>query len=164
MNKFIFSGFISSDIKSDDIKLKSGESMKKVSFNIACQRKTKDKSADFPRVTALGKNAENIERFFTRGQGIEVTGHVQTGSYEGKNGKVYTTDHIIDEFEFAKVRKSDEESTPVSGSYSSDNTNNDTHTESTENPQSNEQPSAPDDNFMNIPDDLDSEIGELPFR
>ena len=164
MNKFIFSGFISSDIKSDDINLKSGDTMRKCSFNIACQRKSKDKSADFPRVTALGKNAENIEKFFTRGQGIEVTGHVQTGSYEGKNGKVYTTDHIIDEFEFAKVRKSDEESTPVSGSYSTDTINNDTHTESTDSPQSNEQPSAPDDSFMNIPDDLDSEIGELPFR
>lgn len=151
MNKFIFSGFISSDIKSDDIKLKSGESMKKVSFNIACQRKTKDKSADFPRVTALGKNAENIEKFFTRGQGIEVTGHVQTGSYEGKNGKVYTTDHIIDEFEFAKVRKSDEESTPVSNTGYEASANDDTHTEP--------QP-APDDGFMDIPEDL----GELPFR
>lgn len=155
MNKFIFSGFISSDIKVDDIKLKSGESMKKASFNIACQRKSKDKSADFPRVTALGKNAENIEKFFTRGQGIEVTGHVQTGSYEGKNGKVYTTDHVIDEFEFAKVRKADEESTPVTH----DNTiptHNDTHTNDPEVAQGTEE------GFMSIPDDV--ALSDLPFR
>jgi len=154
MNKFIFSGFISTEIKIDDIKLKSGESMKKVSFNIACQRKSKDKSADFPRVTALGKNAENIEKFFTRGQGIEVTGHVQTGSYEGKNGKVYTTDHIIDEFEFAKVRKADEESTPVTTENTS-STQNNTHTDP-------EETQGTDEGFMDIPDDV--ALSDLPFR
>ena len=155
MNKFIFSGYISSDIKGEDINLKSGDTMRKCSFNIACQRKSKDKSADFPRVTALGKNAVNIEKFFTRGQGIEVTGHVQTGSYEGKNGKVYTTDHIIDEFEFAKVRKSDEESTPVNEVSTTNEQPQDTHTESSE------PPSAPDDSFMNIPGDDD--MPDLPF-
>ena len=147
MNKFIFSGFISSDIKGDDVKLKSGETMRKCSFNIACQRKTKDKSADFPRVTALGKNAENIEKFFSKGQGIEVSGHVQTGSYEGKNGKVYTTDFMIDEFEFAKTRKSDEQNFEAPGEQSQSESNDG-------------RPSAPDE-FMDIPDGVDD---ELPFR
>lgn len=147
MNKFIFSGFISSDIKGDDVKLKSGETMRKCSFNIACQRKTKDKSADFPRVTALGKNAENIEKFFSKGQGIEVSGHVQTGSFEGKNGKVYTTDFIIDEFEFAKTRKSDEQNYVAPGEQSQSESNDG-------------RPSAPDE-FMDIPSE---DIESLPFR
>lgn len=144
MNKLIFSGFISTDIKSETITLKSGETMKKCSFNIACQRKSKDKTADFPRVIALGKNAENIEKFFSRGQGIEVVGHVQTGSYEGKNGKVYTTDLIVDDFEFAKARKSDE----TASSNSNNSTNDDP-------------PSSPDAGFVNVPDGIEE---DLPFR
>lgn len=164
MNKGTLIGFISSDIKSETINLKNGETMLKVGFNIACNRKTKDKTADFPRVIAFGKTAEVIEKYLGKGRGVIVQFHVQTSSYTNKEGKkIYQTDLVCDEVEFPPVRR-DEESTPVSESYSTDTINNDTHIESTDSPQSNEQPSAPDDSFMNIPDDLDSEIGELPFR
>lgn len=148
MNKFIFSGFISTDIKGDDIKTKNGETMRKCSFNIACQRKTKDKSADFPRVTAIGKNAELIEQFFSKGRGIEVTGHVQTGSYEGKNGKVYTTDHIIDEFEFPKVTRAEEQIS-----------NNSDVAENVQETSNEPQPSP--NNFVEVPDDV---LNDLPFK
>ena len=168
MNKCIFSGFISSDIKSDNINLKNGEVMRKCSFNIACSRKSREKTADFPRVIALGRNAENIEKFFSRGQGIEVICHVQTGSYEGKNGRVYTTDLIVDEFEFAKSRKSDEESTPVNNSYGAENQSNDTHTggatfgEMVAN--QNEPPKQQEEEFINIPENIsDDELDDLPF-
>lgn len=150
MNKGTLIGFISSDIKSETLNLKSGETMKKVGFNIACNRKSKDKSADFPRVVAFGKTADVIEQYLGKGRGVIVQFHVQTSKYTNKEGKtIYQTDLVCDEIEFPPVRK-DEESTPVADSNGNMSPNNDTHSQS-----------APDDSFMNIPDDIED---SLPFR
>ena len=60
-----------------------------------------NKGADFPNCVAFGKNAENIEKFSGKGLRVQVTGHLQTGSFEDKDGKkVYTTDVIADRVEF----------------------------------------------------------------
>ena len=60
-----------------------------------------DAGADFIRVTAFGKQAENIERFLKKGSKVGVEGRIQTGSYENKEGqKVYTTDVIANRVEF----------------------------------------------------------------
>ena len=40
-----------------------------------------------------------------KGSKCIVRGRIQTGSYEGKNGKVYTTDVIADEVEFLSSKK-----------------------------------------------------------
>lgn len=150
MNKGTLIGFISSDIKSETLNLKNGETMKKVGFNIACNRKSKDKSADFPRVVAFGKTAEVIEKYLGKGRGVIVQFHVQTSSYTNKEGKkIYQTDLVCDEIEFPPVRR-DEESTPVEQTTDT-SAQDDTHT-----PQS-----APNDSFMDIPDDIEN---ELPFR
>jgi single-strand DNA-binding protein len=70
-------------------------------FTIAVDRHSKDKGADFVRVTAFGNRAENICRYMRKGRQIAVEGRIQTGSYTGKDGKtVYTTDVIIDNDEF----------------------------------------------------------------
>ena len=151
MNKGTLIGFISSDIKSETLNLKNGETMKKVGFNIACNRKSKDKSADFPRVVAFGKTAEVIEKYLGKGRGVIVQFHVQTSSYTNKEGKkIYQTDLVCDEIEFPPVRR-DEESIPVNNTSDNTSSNNDTYT----------QQSAPNDGFMDIPDDI---TDSLPFR
>ena len=64
-------------------------------------RQTKDKGADFIRVTAFGRRAESICRYMDKGRLIAVQGRIQTGSYKDREGKtVYTTDVIIDHDEF----------------------------------------------------------------
>jgi single-strand DNA-binding protein len=69
-------------------------------FTIAVDR-GKDKGADFIRVTAFDRQAENICRYMDKGRMIAVEGRIQTGSYKGKDGKtVYTTDVIVDRSEF----------------------------------------------------------------
>lgn len=144
MNKGTLGGFISSDIKESDVNCKDGTTMKKAKFSIACQRKGKNAGADFIFVTALGKNAENIIRFFSKGKGIIVDYHIQTGSYKDKDGKtIYTEDKIVDSFEFPYLRKSDEQNAEPQ--------------EETQN----EQPSAPDNSFMDVPDDI---LDDLPFK
>lgn len=149
MNNWNGSGFISSDIGMKEITTKNGETMKMARFSIACQRKGKNAGADFINCVAYGKNAEFAEKWMKKGSGVEIRGHIQTGSYEGKNGKVYTTDIVCDEFEFPKAKKGE--------TYAGNN-------DSQEQPQQNTQPvgsSAPDDGFMSIPDDITQ---DLPFR
>ena len=69
---------------------------KVTSFTIALDRDSKDAGSDFPRVVAFGKTAEIIQKYFTTGRLVSVEGRIQTGSYEGKNGTVYTTDVVAD--------------------------------------------------------------------
>lgn len=70
-------------------------------FTIAVDRQTKDGGADFIRVTAFGRQAENICRYMDKGRMIAVDGRINTGSYKGRDGKtVYTTDVVIDHSEF----------------------------------------------------------------
>lgn len=60
-----------------------------------------NRGADFPNCVAFGKTAENLERYSGKGLRVQVTGHLQTGSYDDKDGKkVYTTDVIADRIEF----------------------------------------------------------------
>lgn len=71
---------------------------KKAEFNLALDRV--GEGADFPRIIAWEKRADFVEKYCHKGQEFLVEGHIQTGSYEGKNGKVYTTDIIADHIEF----------------------------------------------------------------
>lgn len=69
-------------------------------FTIAVNRQSKDKGADFIRVTAFGRLAENICRYLDKGREIAVQGKIQTGSYEKDGRTVYTQDIILDNGEF----------------------------------------------------------------
>lgn len=148
MNKGILGGFISSDIKSSDVNCKDGTTMKKAKFSIACQRKGKNAGADFIQVTALGKNADNIIKFFGKGRGITVEYHIQTGSYKDKEGKtIYTEDKVVDSFEFPYLRKADEQNTEQPQEQQKENNYT--------------SPTASNEDFLNIPDDIED---ELPFK
>lgn len=70
-------------------------------FTIAVDRQSKDKGADFIRVTAFGRRAETICRYMDKGRQIAIQGRIQTGSYKDNDGKtIYTQDIIIDNDEF----------------------------------------------------------------
>ena len=50
-------------------------------FTLAVDRPfSKDKQADFPRITVFGKPAENCERFLKKGKLVGIEGRIQTGS------------------------------------------------------------------------------------
>ena len=69
-------------------------------FTIAVDRNGKDKGADFIRVTAFDRQAENICRYMDKGRQIAVQGRLQTGSYEKDGKTIYTQDIILDRSEF----------------------------------------------------------------
>jgi single-strand DNA-binding protein len=79
-------------------------------FTIAVDRAfSKEKQADFIRITVFGKQAENCERFLAKGRNVGIQGRIQTGSYKDKEGKtVYTTDVVADRVEFLEWSEQEE--------------------------------------------------------
>ena len=73
-------------------------------FSVAISRgKDKDgndKGTDFPNVVVFGRQAENCERYLSKGKLVGIEGRLQTGSYEKDGRKVYTTDVIANRVEF----------------------------------------------------------------
>ena len=66
-----------------------------------------EQEADFIPCVAFGKTGEWAEKYVKKGTKLAVSGRIQTGSYTNKDGvKVYTTDVVIEEQEFAESKKS----------------------------------------------------------
>ena len=83
-------------------------------FTLAVNRTFKKEGqpdADFINIVAFGKTAEFCSKYFTKGQQVCVCGKLQTGSYDDKDGKkVYTTDVIAEEVDFAGSKQDKQES------------------------------------------------------
>lgn len=62
-------------------------------------------TADFISCMAWGKTAENVGNYFRKGNRIAITGHIQTGSYEKDGQRIYTTDVVVDSFDFVESNK-----------------------------------------------------------
>lgn len=88
-----------------DVEVKQSQGGKSVArFTVAAQRKYKNTEgkydSDFIPCVCFDKSADFVSKYFKKGDMIGITGHMQSGSYEGKNGKVYTLDCYVDEVEF----------------------------------------------------------------
>lgn len=108
MNKVILMGRLTRD---PEVRYSAGENQQAVArYTIAVDRRFKrdgDPAADFIGCVAFGKQAEFAEKYLHQGTKIAVTGRIQTGSYTNREGqKVYTTDVVIEEQEFAESKKS----------------------------------------------------------
>ena len=142
MNKVILMGRLTRD---PEVRRTAGENANAVaSYTLAVDRKYKrdgdEQTADFIRCVAFGRSAEFVEQYLHKGTKMVVEGRIQTGSYTNADGvKVYTTDVIIENQEFAESKKASE----GQGQGSNREFN---------------RPVA--DGFMNIPD---SSMDELPF-
>ena len=87
----------------------SDNSMAIARVNGAVDRRIKrqgEPDADFITLIAFGKTAEFLEKYCHKGIKLIVETHVQCGSYTNKEGqKVYTTEFVIDNVEFAESKK-----------------------------------------------------------
>ena len=150
MNKVILMGRLTRD---PEVRYSQGDnSMAIARYTLAVDRRFRrnndgEQTADFIGCVAFGRSAEFAEKYFRQGLKVIVTGRIQTGSYTNKDGvKVYTTEVIVEEQEFAESRA-----------------------EAEANRASFQRQSAPSpapsadagDGFMNIPDGIDE---ELPFN
>lgn len=107
MNKVILLGRLTRDPDVRYSQTQSGENMCIARYTLAVDRRGKDAGADFISCVALGKNGEFAEKYLKQGTKIAVTGRLQTGSYTNKDGqKVYTTDVVVEEHDFAESKGS----------------------------------------------------------
>lgn len=66
-----------------------------------------EKETDFIQCQVWRKPAENVANFLKKGSLAGVEGRIQTGSYEGTDGKrVYTTEVVADSVQFLEPRNS----------------------------------------------------------
>ena len=85
-------------------------------YTLAVTRKFKKDEADFISCVSFGNLAEIIQKYVSKGDQICVAGRIQTGSYTNREGqKVYTTDVVAEDQEFAESKKTDGGQPPVSG-------------------------------------------------
>lgn len=95
-------------------------------FRVAVNRPFKnegEQQADFISCVAWRKQAENLANFMKKGSLIGLEGRIQTGSYEGQEGKrVYTTDVVADSIQFLEPRNSTGSSHGMTDYQSSTNT------------------------------------------
>ena len=100
MNSVNLIGRLTADPAVRTIQKKGQEDLTVANFSLAVDRS--DEGADFIRCVAFGRAAEFVETWFKKGQRVGVTGRIQTGSYDDKDGKkVYTTDVIVEHMDFA---------------------------------------------------------------
>ena len=79
-----------------DIKLEYSQSGTAYLRNgIALNRKGKDDTTDFFNVSAFGKTAEFIDKYFSKGSKVAISGHLQSDSYTTKDGEKRTSVAII---------------------------------------------------------------------
>ena len=143
MNKVILMGRLTRD---PEVRYSAGDNAMAVArFSLAVDRRRRanggdEQTADFINCVSFGKTAEFAEKYLRKGTKLLVTGRIQTGSYTNKDGvKVYTTDVVVEEQEFAESKASSD-----NGGFS----------------QSAPMPQSAGDGFMNVPDGIDE---ELPF-
>lgn len=117
-----------------DVRYSQGENPVAVArYTLAVERRFKkegeEQTADFLSCVAFGKSAEFAEKYFHQGMRVLISGRIQTGSYTNKEGrKIYTTDIVIEEQNFADAKRESPEA--LTGS----------------------------DGFINIPDGIDDEL------
>ena len=64
-------------------------------------REGEERGADFINIVAFSNRAETMSKYLTKGSQIAIDGRIQTGSYDGADGKkVYTTDVVVENFQF----------------------------------------------------------------
>ena len=122
MNKVILMGRLTRD---PDIRYSQGENAMAIArYTLAVDRRgrkdgSSDQTADFISCVSFGKIAEFAERYLHQGTKIVAEGRIQTGSYTNKDGqKVYTTDVVVENCEFAESKNSASDA----GNYSSSRT------------------------------------------
>lgn len=139
MNKVILMGRLTRD---PEVRYTQGDNAMAIArYSLAVDRRFKrdgEPDADFINCVAFGKSGEFAEKYLKKGTKVAVVGRIQTGSYTNKDGqKVYTTDVVVEEQEFAESKNSG----------SSDNNQS--------------APANKNTDFMSIPDGIDE---ELPFN
>lgn len=100
MNVWTGVGYIGRDIEVRTTTTDMQVARFSIGINRGKDRDGQDKGTDWINCVAFGRTAENIGKYFSKGSQIAVTGHIQTGKYDKDGETHYTTDIIVDRFDF----------------------------------------------------------------
>ena len=156
MNRVILMGRLTRD---PELRYSQGErAMAIARYTLAVDRRGRrsqdgnEQTADFINCVAFDRQGEFAEKYFRQGMRVLVSGRIQTGSYVNRDGqKVYTTDIIVDDQEFADSKGAAADMSGYRGGY-----------QQPAQPQQPAPSSTIGDGFMNIPDGVEDE--GLPFN
>ena len=154
MNKVVIMGRLTRD---PQVRYAQGENSTCVArYTLAVDRRFRrdgdQQTADFISCVAFGKSGEFAEKYFHKGTKIVVEGRIQTGSYTNKDGvKVYTTDVVVENQEFAESKKAADGNAASSDASAQPAAQQSADSQITEDA----------DGFMQMPDGIDE---ELPFQ
>lgn len=155
MNKVILMGRPTRD---PEVRWTQGQDQKCIArYTLAVDRRGRrdqnnGPTADFISCVAFGKAAEFAEKYIQQGKRILIAGRLQTGSYTNRDGvKVYTTDVVVEEQEFADGKAGGADQSRQAGSAAGGNAAGRQQDDRYE-----------QEGFMNVPDGVDDE--GLPFN
>ena len=144
MNKVILMGRLT---RNPDVRYTTGENAMAIArYSLAVDRRGKKsedgQSADFINCVAFGRQGEFAEKYLRKGMKMVIVGRIQTGSYISREGqKIFTTDIVVEEQEFAESKKASQGKEEVKHDHV-------------------QKPYTDMDGFMEIPDGIEE---ELPF-
>lgn len=139
-----------------------------IAVNRTFQNQQGEREADFINCVAWRKQAESLANFMKKGSLIGLEGRIQTGSYEGQNGKVYTTDVVADSIQFLEPRSNGTGSSQGTSNHESSTNTGGQHQGSSQGQYggNNNQPSytsADEDPFTNSKGPIEVNEDDLPF-
>lgn len=106
MNLIILCGNLTNDPEASQTS--GGREVSK--FSIAVNREYEDsdgnRGVDYFNCTAFGKQAENINKYFTKGRKILIRGHVKIDDVERDGNRRRFFNIIVDKFEFVQSKGS----------------------------------------------------------
>lgn len=123
MNKVILMGRLTRD---PEVRYSQGDNATAIArFTLAVDRRIKrdnEASVDYINCVSFGRSAEFAEKYFHKGTKIAIVGRIQTGSYTNKDGqKVYTTDIVIEEQDFAESKAASQQNNSGNAQNASNN-------------------------------------------
>ena len=149
MNKIILMGRLTRD---PEVRYGGAQNMAIARFSIAVDRRFKREGqpdADFFNCTAFGKTGEFVEKYLHNGTKVLLDGEMQNDNYTNKKGQmVYGFRVIVNSIEFAESKAASQSSAAAPVPQPPQGGGSD------------EQPAAPSDDFMNVPNSVEE---ALPF-
>lgn len=149
MNKIILMGRLTRD---PEVRYGGAQNMAIARFGIAVDRRFKREGqpdADFFNCTAFGKTGEFVEKYLHKGTKVVLDGEMQNDNYTNKQGQmVYGFRVIVNSIEFAESKAASQSSAAAPVPQPPQGGGSD------------EQPAAPSDDFMNVPNSVEE---ALPF-
>ena len=107
LNKVMLLGRLTAD---PDVRYSQGERpIARARFSLAVNRRFKkdgERGVDFIDCVAFGKGGEFVERYFKKGQRVNIVGRLQVGNWKDDEGKSHKSVEVIVEEQYFAESKS----------------------------------------------------------